>query len=142
MVRVSFEHKKWANYLVTRLLAGFATYVAVCVAWVFFRASDFTVATRMLGGMFGGHPHGDAILSTREVFQIGAVTISVIAMHWAMRENAFETAVMRMPPWAITAIGAVMACAIIFTQGRSNAFIYFQSSGTPPAAAHVLTHTF
>ena len=47
---------------------------AVCVAWVFFRASDFTVAARMLGGMFGGHPHGDAILTTREMLQIGIVT--------------------------------------------------------------------
>ena len=43
-----------------------------------------------------------------------------------MRDNTFETAVMRMPAWAITAIGSVMACAIIVTQGNSNAFIYFQ----------------
>jgi hypothetical protein len=33
---------------------------------------------------------------------------------------------MRLPHWAVTVIGAVMACAIIFTQGSSNAFIYFQ----------------
>ena len=62
VVRGFFEHKEWANNLATRLLAGFATYAAVCVAWVFFRAPDFTVASRMLGGMFGGHPHGDAFL--------------------------------------------------------------------------------
>src|SRR5678815_3735682 len=55
VVRGMFEHKQWANNLGTRLLAGFATYGAVCIAWVFFRASDFTVATRMLHGMFGGH---------------------------------------------------------------------------------------
>jgi D-alanyl-lipoteichoic acid acyltransferase DltB (MBOAT superfamily) len=124
--RVCFEDKPWASAPSVRVLAWFATYVAVCIAWVFFRANDFTIATRMLGGMFGGHAHGDAILSTRELLQIGAVTAGVITMHWAMRENTFETAVMRMPPWAITAIGAVMACAIIFTQGNSNAFIYFQ----------------
>ena len=124
--RVCFEDKPWASAPSVRVLAWFATYVAVCIAWVFFRANDFTIATRMLGGMFGGHAHGDAILSTRELLQIGAVTAGVITMHWAMRENTFETAVMRMPSWAITAIGAVMACAIIFTQGNSNAFIYFQ----------------
>jgi len=67
--RVSFEHKPWANTLPVRVLAGFATYAAVCIAWVFFRASDFTIASRMLGGMFGQHPHGDAILSTRELLQ-------------------------------------------------------------------------
>ncbi len=124
--RACFEDKPWASAPFVRVLVGFATYAAVCIAWVFFRANDFTIATRMLGGMFGGHAHGDAILSTRELLQIGAVTAGVITMHWAMRENTFETAVMRMPAWAITAIGAVMACAIIFTQGNSNAFIYFQ----------------
>ena len=46
-----FENKLWANSPFVRVLAGFATYGAVCIAWVFFRASDFTVASRMLGGM-------------------------------------------------------------------------------------------
>ena len=109
-----------------RVVAGFATYGAVCIAWVFFRASDFTIASRMLGGMFGQHPHGDMILSTREILQVACVTIGMIALHWAMRDEAFETAVMRLPPWAVTAIGSFMACAIILTQGTSNAFIYFQ----------------
>src|SRR6059036_858828 len=57
--RILFEDKAWANNLGTRILAGAATYLAVCIAWVFFRSSDFTIATRMLGGMFGQHPHGD-----------------------------------------------------------------------------------
>src|SRR6059036_2889251 len=74
VIRVLFEHKAWANTLPTRVLTGFATYLAVCIAWVFFRSSDFTIATRMLRGMFGGHPHGDAILATREMLQIGIVT--------------------------------------------------------------------
>jgi hypothetical protein len=93
---------------------------------VFFRASDFTIASRMLGGMFGQHSHGDAILSTRELLQIGSVTAGLIAMHWAMRDNTFETTVMRLPPWTIAAMGSAMICAIIVTQGSSNAFIYFQ----------------
>jgi len=124
--RVSFEHKPWASRLPVRVIAGFATYVAVCVAWVFFRAPDFTNASRMLGGMFGQHSHGDAILTTRELLQIGSVTAGLIAMHWAMRDNTFETAVMRLPAWTIAAIGSAMICAIILTQGSSNAFIYFQ----------------
>ena len=124
--RIFFEAKPWAGTLPVRLLAGFATYGAVCIAWVFFRASDFTIASRMLAGMFGGHPYGDAILSTRELLQIGIVTAGLISLHWAMRDDAFETAVMRLPRWAVTTIWSVMACAIILTQGSSNAFIYFQ----------------
>jgi alginate O-acetyltransferase complex protein AlgI len=124
--RIFFEAKPWAGTLPVRLLAGFATFGAVCVAWVFFRASDFTIASRMLSGMFGGHPSGDMILTTREVLQIGIVTAGLVSMHWLMRDDAFETAVMRLPAWAVTAIWSIMAVAIIFTQGSSNAFIYFQ----------------
>lgn len=126
VVRIFFEQKPWAGTLPVRLLAGFATYVAVCIAWVFFRASDFTIASRMLTGMFGGHPNGDMILSTRELLQIGIVTAGLVSMHWIMRDDAFETSVMKMPAWAVTVVWSVMACAIIFTQGSSNAFIYFQ----------------
>src|SRR5213079_605980 len=87
--RVFFEEKRWANTGIVRMLTGFATYGAVCIAWVFFRASDFTVASRMLTGMFGGHAHGDAILTTRELLQIGMVTAGIIALHWAMRDDSF-----------------------------------------------------
>jgi hypothetical protein len=66
------------------------------------------------------------ILTTRELLQIGIVTASVIGMHWTMRDDSFETTVMRLPAWAVTAIWSVMALTIIFTQGNSNAFIYFQ----------------
>jgi alginate O-acetyltransferase complex protein AlgI len=124
--RIFFEEKQWAATLPVRLIAGFATYAAVCIAWVFFRASDFTIASRMLSGMFGGHPNGDMILTTRELLQIAIVTAGLISIHWAMRADAFETTVMRLPRWAVTAIWSFMACAIILTQGSSNAFIYFQ----------------
>ena len=124
--RLFFEEKPWAGSLPVRLLAGFATYGAVCVAWVFFRASDFAIASRMLAGMFGGHPNGDMILTTRELLQIGIVTAGLVSVHWLMRDDAFETTVMKLPTWAMAAIWSVMACAIVFTQGSSNAFIYFQ----------------
>ena len=126
VIRVLFENKEWTGNLATRLLAGFATYAAVCVAWVFFRAPDFTVASRMLGGMFGGHAYGDAILSTREILQITLVTAGMILVHWTLRDSNIETAVMRLPRWIVAAAWALMGCAIILTQGNSNAFIYFQ----------------
>lgn len=126
IIRAMFENKAWANKLATRVLAGLATYAAVCLAWVFFRASDFTVAARMLRGMFGGHAQGDAILTTREMLQVGIVTFLMILVHWLLRESNIETAVTRLPRWFVTAAWAFMASAIVITQGKSNAFIYFQ----------------
>jgi alginate O-acetyltransferase complex protein AlgI len=50
----------------------------------------------------------------------------MILVHWSLRESNIETAVTRLPRWVVTAAWALMACAIILTQGSSNAFIYFQ----------------
>jgi alginate O-acetyltransferase complex protein AlgI len=76
--------------------------------------------------MFGGHAHGDAILTTREMFQIALVTVGMILVHWFLRDSNIETAVMRVPRRIVAAGWALMAYAIILTQGNSNAFIYFQ----------------
>ena len=125
-LRAFFGDKAWTDTFVAEVLLGLVTYAAVCLAWVFFRASDFATAARMLRGMFGGHAHADAILSTREMLQIGIVTFFMILAHWSLREISIEQAVERLPRWLVTAVWAVMACAIILTQGSSNAFIYFQ----------------
>jgi alginate O-acetyltransferase complex protein AlgI len=117
---------KWTESFAVQLILGLATYGAVCFAWVFFRAADFTIATRLLRGMFGGHAHGDAILATREMLQIGIVTLCMFIAHWSLRNSSLEQAVTRLPRWVVTAAWAFMACAIILTQGNSNAFIYFQ----------------
>ena len=126
VLRAFLGNKTWTDSFAVKILLGLITYAAVCLAWVFFRASDFATATRMLGGMFGQHPHGDAILGTREMLQIGLVTFFMMAAHWSLREISIEEAVERLPRWVVTAVWAVMACAIILNQGNSNAFIYFQ----------------
>jgi alginate O-acetyltransferase complex protein AlgI len=125
-LRALFANKAWTDSFAVKFLLGLVTYAAVCLAWVFFRAPDFVVATRMLTGMFGGHAHGDAILSTREMLQIGIVTFFMILAHWSLREINIETAVTRVPRWIVTSAWTLMTCAIILTQGSSNAFIYFQ----------------
>ncbi|MEP7014712.1 MAG: MBOAT family O-acyltransferase [Verrucomicrobiota bacterium] len=126
VARIFFEDARWVNNFAVRFLIGLVTYAAVCIAWVFFRAPDFSVAARMLQGMFGGHVHGDAILATREMLQIGIVTVCMMLVHWSLRDTNIETAVTRLPRWVVTAVWALMTCAIILTQGNSNAFIYFQ----------------
>ena len=80
----------------------------------------------MLGGMFGRHARADAILSTREILQVGIVTVGLLLAHWSLRDISIEAAVARLPRWVVTAAWFLMACAIILTQGNSNAFIYFQ----------------
>jgi alginate O-acetyltransferase complex protein AlgI len=116
----------WMNSFGVQLLIGAATYFAVLVAWVYFRASDFGSASRLIGGMFGTHARPDAILSTREILQVGLVTIGLLMAHWSMRETSVEAVVQRLPRWVVGTTWFLMAGAIILTQGSSNAFIYFQ----------------
>jgi alginate O-acetyltransferase complex protein AlgI len=126
LLRVFFKEAPWANHLGFKLVAGAVTYLAVLVAWVFFRASDFTTANRLLSSMFGAYPHGDALLSTREILQVGIVTLFLLIAHWSLRDNSIEVVVTRLPRSIVTGVWAAMACAIILNQGSSNAFIYFQ----------------
>jgi alginate O-acetyltransferase complex protein AlgI len=125
-LRALVGERAWTENFAVKLLLGLVTYAAVCLAWVFFRASDFTIATRLLRGMFGGHAHGDALLSTREMLQIGIVTFFMMLAHWSLRDMSLEQAVERLPRWVVTIAWAGMACALILNQGSSNAFIYFQ----------------
>ncbi|MFL6567673.1 MAG: MBOAT family O-acyltransferase [Chthoniobacterales bacterium] len=128
LIKAGFKEQtpKWSQGLAFQLLIGLTTYLAVLVAWVYFRASNFETANRMIAGMFGRFPRGDAILSTREILQVAIVTFFLLLAHWSLRNISLEAAVARLPRWTVTAVWFLMACAIILTQGTSNAFIYFQ----------------
>ena len=93
LTKVIVGEASWADHLPIKLLLGLGTYFAICVAWVFFRAPDFTVAWRILTGMFGGHPDGDALLSTRALLQVGIVTLFMFIVHWSLRDTTIEAAV-------------------------------------------------
>src|SRR3954466_9973066 len=80
LLKASFKPADEVESVPIKILIGVVTYGAVCIAWVFFRASDFTVASRMLTGMFGGHPTGRIGHTTRELLQIGMVSAGVMAV--------------------------------------------------------------
>jgi alginate O-acetyltransferase complex protein AlgI len=120
------EQPEWSKGFGFQLLIGLTTYVAVLVTWVYFRATNFEAASRLIAGMFGRHATGDAILATREILQIGTVTFFLLVAHWKLREISLEHAVARFPRFVVGTAWFLMASAIILTQGNSNAFIYFQ----------------
>jgi alginate O-acetyltransferase complex protein AlgI len=126
VLRSLYKNATWADGLTGQLVLGLITYVAVCIAWVFFRASDFPTAMRILGAMAGKIPVGEALLSNREILQVLLVTAGLLAIHWVLRHTTLEAAVTRMPRWLLTAVWAGMAFLIILNQGNGSAFIYFQ----------------
>jgi alginate O-acetyltransferase complex protein AlgI len=127
VLRAVFKDAAWTSHLGVQVLLGLATYVAVCVTWVFFRAGDFGSAMRLLLAMAGQLPiAGDAILPTREILQVALVTAGLLAAHWLLRDTSLEAVVSRAPRWAIAGVWSVMLFSLILNQGSGNAFIYFQ----------------
>jgi alginate O-acetyltransferase complex protein AlgI len=126
VLRSLYKNATWADRLPGQLVLGLITYVAVCIAWVFFRAADFPTALRILGAMAGKIPVGEALFSNREILQVALVTAGLLAIHWTLRQTTLESAVSRMPRWLLTVVWAGMAFLLILNQGNGSAFIYFQ----------------
>ena len=120
------EQPEWSKGFAFQFLIGLTTYVAVLVTWVYFRATNFETASRLIAGMFGRHATGDAILATRDILQIVIVTFFLLLAHWKLRDISLEHAVARLPRFVVGTAWFLMTSAIILTQGNSNAFIYFQ----------------
>ena len=116
----------WARGFLGRLFIVLTTYAAVCFAWVFFRATTFPTAAHLIGAMIGMVPKGVAILTTREILQVGLVTAGLLVAHWNLRDTTVEAVVAKMPRGLVVALWTLMLSAIILTQGSGNAFIYFQ----------------
>ncbi|ACB76319.1 MBOAT family O-acyltransferase [Opitutus terrae] len=126
VLRAVFKDATWTRNLGVQVLLGLATYAAVCFSWVFFRAGDFSTASRLVLAMTGALPQGDAILATREILQVAVVTAGLLGAHWLLRNTTLEAVVTRTPRWLLAGTWSVMVFGIILTQGNGNAFIYFQ----------------
>ena len=116
----------WSKTLPARLALCGITYIAVCLAWVFFRAQNFDTAMSLLSAMGGLIPVGDAVLSTREILQVSILTIALLSAHWLLRETRIEAVASKLPTWLVASIWTAMAFLLILNQGSGNAFIYFQ----------------
>jgi alginate O-acetyltransferase complex protein AlgI len=105
-----------------RLLLGLVTFVLVCLAWVFFRATSFDQAFRIVGAMAGagqGVAHGAYLAALIPIALL-------IAAHWAMRDTTLESVVARTSvPLRVTALSAMLLSLVLFP-GVDRAFIYFQ----------------
>lgn len=109
-----------------KLLLALLTYFLVNITWVFFRATDFATAWRMLRGMLLIDRSGAPVLGTYALASAGAAVAAILALHWHMRHRALHAEVARWPAAVTGVLWAAMLFAIAITQGGSDAFIYFQ----------------
>jgi D-alanyl-lipoteichoic acid acyltransferase DltB (MBOAT superfamily) len=115
----------WRATAGARLGAAAITFVLVCVAWVFFRATSFGQAFAILENM-AGLGGGPAVLHFINYWLVAFTMAAILAAHWALRDRSIEELAERTPwPVRSAALGAMIA-AIVLMQGQDRAFIYFQ----------------
>jgi alginate O-acetyltransferase complex protein AlgI len=109
-----------------KLSLALLTYFLVNITWVFFRATDFAQAVRMLRSMLLLDSGGAAMLSSYFVITASATVAAMLAVHWHMRHRALHAEVERWPVALTGTLWGAMAFTTAMTQGGSDAFIYFQ----------------
>ena len=108
-----------------RLAIGAATFIAVCFAWVFFRAADLPQSMRILGAMLGSAPAGAAALPPTALWAAVAA-VGLLGTQVLLRDTSLDEAWAKAPRWLVTAALAAMLVAIATMPGEDRAFIYFQ----------------
>ncbi|HUT36069.1 MAG TPA: MBOAT family O-acyltransferase [Planctomycetota bacterium] len=104
-----------------------ATFLMVCVGWVFFRARSLGAASAMLASMFGGGgAQGQPALGMGKVAVVLGITIGILLLHWLLRDSSLEALVARCPWWLRSLVLASLMIAIVTLSGEDRAFIYFQ----------------
>jgi|GEM_PF-1703936 len=118
---VPIRTKNAGNFMLALL-----TFLLVNITWVFFRANDFGSAVRMLLCMVGVITQGPKMLSTPDMIKVAIVTVSLIGIHWFMREKSLKEVFSRLPWWLFGTVWAIMVILVVLTQRSTSSFIYFQ----------------
>jgi alginate O-acetyltransferase complex protein AlgI len=108
--------------------AGWAlTYVAVLLAWVFFRAADFDTAFHISKAMFGlASGGGERLVSAPHAASVLGVTAVMLVGHRVAAHRSWEELLGALP-WPLRALAlALIVAAIALAAGQSRDFIYFQ----------------
>ena len=126
LCRQLFADKPWVEKTAVRILLGIATYLLITLTWVFFRASDFGTAGRILLSMFGLGGEGLAVLTTLNMVLSVTVITVLLVLSWVLRDRMIEDVLGHVPWWLGSIAWAAMLILLIVTQGGGGAFIYFQ----------------
>lgn len=109
-----------------RIPLALATFVAVSLTWVLFRAETFSGAVDVYLALLGLHNDPVLWLETFDFLLCGAVVGGMLTVQWVMRDRRLEDVVSRCPWWAIALLWSTLLTLIILARGQSSAFIYFQ----------------
>ena len=125
VARQLFENSTLVRTAGMQFVLGIMTWLAVCLAWVLFRAEDPASAAHLLTSMLT-LGSGEELLGGIEVLTVVTVVVSLLATHWFMRDRSFES-VFKGLSWPVVGlILGAMLIAIVLSPGEERDFIYFE----------------
>ena len=102
------------------------TFLMVVVTWVFFRASTFGGAGKLLGSMFGFIHGGSPLLTTLAMGKIAIIICGMLISQWLLRHSRILEVAHRMPWWVTGLFWSAIVILLVLSQASSSSFIYFQ----------------
>jgi len=117
---------RWISTLPSQFAFAILTFIAVCLAWVFFRAASLDDAVSLLTVMLNWTPSAKALPGSPEMLLALVACLGLFLTHWWMRERSTQQWLMQLS-WPLRALFlAGISLMIILTPDDSRAFIYFQ----------------
>jgi alginate O-acetyltransferase complex protein AlgI len=102
------------------------TFLLVVVTWVFFRASTFGGAGKLLGSMFGFVHNGAPLLSTLAMLKVAIIISLMLISQWVLRHSRILEVAHRLPWWVTGLFWSAIVILLVLSQASSSSFIYFQ----------------
>jgi D-alanyl-lipoteichoic acid acyltransferase DltB (MBOAT superfamily) len=124
-LKILFMGVEALKHRFVQMLLALMTFLAVCLTWVFFRAADWSSALTLLRAMFGGG-NGGLTLAWGESAWALIVIVTLLVMHWNLKDASLEERAVRIPVWARPLVLAGLLLCIVLMPGDNRAFIYFQ----------------
>lgn len=116
----------WLKGRAGRVLGMVATFHAVCLGWVFFRAESLDHAVGLVLTMFGDSGPGAAVQSRWQLGLAAVCALGLVGLQmWRPNTGAREWSIRAGP--VLTAVVAALMLFLVITRGsHGTAFIYFQ----------------
>jgi len=80
----------------------------------------------MIKSMFYMQTEGEKILDTFTIIKVSAVVAILFLCHWFMRNTSLKEVSLKISPWTLGIVWAIMLFLVIISQGSGEQFIYFQ----------------
>jgi alginate O-acetyltransferase complex protein AlgI len=112
--------------LLPALLRGTLVFGLTTIAWVFFRAVNFTSAGMIINALAGHVPARPRLLATVDITRVWSIVGGMLIIQWICKDASLAALTAKTPYWLLTIIWVVMVILVILSFQSSNSFIYFR----------------